>query len=80
MLLQSTTGSGIVPQLPLNEVQSQDRVAAPRRRAREPIMDVAVEAPPNIQCPIMMPIRVSGTGVRIMSGSSNEPNCPTTTK
>ena len=41
----------------------------------KPIIEVAVNGAPNIQCPSMMPISVSGTGVRITSGSLNEPNC-----
>ena len=48
--------------------------------AMKPIIDVAVNGAPNSQCPSMMPMNVSGTGVRITSGSLNEPNCPTTMK
>ena len=32
----------------------------------------------KIQWPSMMPMSVSGTGVRMTSGSLNEPNCATT--
>ena len=46
--------------------------------AMKPIIEVAVNGAPNIQCPSMMPISVSGTGVRITSGSLKMPNCATT--
>ena len=44
----------------------------------KPIMDVAENGAPNSQCPIMMPMKVSGTGVSTTSGSLNEWNCATT--
>ncbi len=46
--------------------------------AMKPIIEVAVNGAPSIQWPSMMPISVSGTGVRMTSGSLNEPNWPTT--
>ncbi len=46
--------------------------------AMKPIIEVAVNAAPNSQWPIMIPIRVSGTGVRMISGTRNVPNWATT--
>ena len=46
--------------------------------AMKPIIEVAVNGAPNSQWPSMMPMKVSGIGVRITSGSLNEPNCATT--
>ena len=46
--------------------------------AMNPIIDVAVNGALNSQCPNTMPIRVSGIGVRITSGSLKLPNCATT--
>ena len=46
--------------------------------AMKPIIEVAVNGAPNSQCPSMMPMKVSGIGVRMTSGSLNEPNCATT--
>ena len=37
--------------------------------AMKPIIEVAVKGAWNIQCPSMMPMKVSGIGVRITSGS-----------
>ena len=48
--------------------------------AMKPIIEVAVKAALSSQCPSTMPIRVSGTGTRITSGSRNEPNCATTSR
>ena len=46
--------------------------------AMKPIIEVAVNGAPNSQCPIRMPISVSGIGVRITSGSLKLLNCATT--
>ncbi len=46
--------------------------------AMKPIIEVAVNGAPNSQCPITMPINVSGIGVRITSGNLKLPNCATT--
>ena len=46
--------------------------------AMKPIIEVAVKGAPNSKWPSTMPIRVSGTGVRITSGSLKLPNCATT--
>ena len=46
--------------------------------AMKPIIDVAVNGAWNSQCPPRIPMKVSGIGVRITSGSLNEPNCATT--
>ena len=46
--------------------------------AMKPIIDVAVKGAANSQWPIMMPMKVSGIGVRMTSGSLNEPNWATT--
>ena len=46
--------------------------------AMNPIIEVAVNGAPSSQWPSMMPISVSGIGVRITSGSRKLPNCATT--
>ena len=46
--------------------------------AMNPIIEVAVNGAPNSQCPSTMPIKVSGIGVRMTSGSLKLPNCATT--
>ena len=42
------------------------------------VIEVAVNGAPKSICPSTMPTSVSGIGVRITSGSLNEPNCITT--
>ncbi|MNL87523.1 hypothetical protein D3C87_2167160 [compost metagenome] len=46
--------------------------------AMKPIIDVAEKGAPNRKWPPRMPMKVSGTGIRITSGTLNEPNCATT--
>ena len=46
--------------------------------AMKPIIDVAVNGACGSQWPSMMPMKVSGIGVRMTSGRRNEPNCATT--
>ena len=46
--------------------------------AMKPIIEVAVNGAANSQWPNMMPMKVSGIGVRMTSGSLNEPNWATT--
>ena len=46
--------------------------------AMKPIIEVAVNGAANSQWPSMMPMKVSGIGVRMTSGSLNEPNWATT--
>ena len=44
--------------------------------AMKPIIEVAVNGAPNSQCPATMPISVSGTGVRMTSGSQEAAELP----
>lgn len=46
--------------------------------AMNPIIEVAVKGAENSQCPIMIPMNVSGIGVRITSGILKDPNWATT--
>ena len=46
--------------------------------AMKPIIEVAVNGAPNSQWPSRMPMKVSGIGVRITSGSLKVPNWATT--
>ena len=46
--------------------------------AMKPIIEVAVNGAENSQWPNMMPMKVSGIGVRMTSGTLNEPNWATT--
>ena len=46
--------------------------------AMKPIIEVAENGAPNSQWPPRMPMKVSGIGVRMTSGTWNEPNWATT--